>query len=130
MPKVEYLDLLGKPFQLGARGPKAFDCWGICLEVGKRAGILYPEDFTPDNTEQQDTFINNRIDSDFDKIENPEPFAIVTFKINPPFVDHCGIILPDCIHFLHTMQGHSCAVNRLDHKILVKRLDGFYRLRK
>jgi len=118
-----------KPFRLGGRGPTHYDCWGICLEVGKRVGIKYPEDFTPGETEQQDIAIRNKRDNDFDRLEIPEPYCIVTFKITPPFVDHCGIVLSDCKHFLHIMNGHAVAINRLDHRILAKRIDGFYKLR-
>jgi len=124
-----YINLLGKPFQLGGRGPIYYDCWGICLEIGRRVGIEYPDDFTPLGTEEQDKAICSGLDKDFIKLEKPEPYCIVTFKVTPPFVDHCGIVLSDCKHFLHIMRGHSVAVQRLDHKILAKRLDGFYRLR-
>lgn len=129
MPKAIHLDLIGKEFELGGRGPIKFDCWGLCLEVGKRVGILYPEEFTPDNTEQQDESIRKGIDKDFERIDKPEPYCIVTFKIKPVFVDHCGIVLPDCRKFLHTMAGHHVSVNRLDHKILSRKIEGFYRLR-
>jgi len=126
---VAYRDLLGKPFLLGARGPDKFDCYGICLEVGRRAGFNYPLLFTPTETSMQDKCIKQGIDECFDKIEIAESFCIVTFKITPPFVDHCGIVLPDSKHFIHTMKGHAVAVQRLDHKILARRIDGFYRLR-
>jgi len=126
---VEYQNLVGKPFRLGARGPDYFDCWGICLEVGKRAGIKYPKDFTPVETIDQDKAIRDGLDKDFDKIKKPEPFCIVTFRINPPFLDHCGIVLSNCMSFLHTMKNHSVSINRLDHKILVKRIEGFYKLK-
>lgn len=129
MPKPIHYDLIGKSFSKGSRGPTDFDCWGLCLEVGKRVGINYPEEFTPDNTEQQDKFIREGADKDFERIEKPEPYCIVTFKITPPFVDHCGIVLPDCMNFLHVMEGHHVAVNRLDHRILAKRIEGFYKLR-
>jgi cell wall-associated NlpC family hydrolase len=128
--KVDYTDLLGKPFRLGARGPEYYDCWGLCLEMGKRAGIEYPADFTPEDTNEQDIAIRNRRDNDFVKLETPEPYCIVTFTVTPPFVDHCGIVLPGCKRFLHIMSNHSVAVQRLDHKILAKRIDGFYMLRK
>ena len=127
---VDYIDLLGKPFLLGARGPDDYDCWGICLEIAGRAGIKYPFEFTPSEPWNQDTKIRAGLDREFDEIEKPEPYCIVTFKIHPPFVDHCGIVLPDCKHFIHTMAGHSVAKQRLDHKILAKRLHGFYKLRK
>ena len=69
------------------------------------------------------------MDKDFQEIEKPEPWSIITFKILPPFVDHCGIVLPDCKHFIHTMKGHNVVSQRIDHKILAKRIHGIYRLR-
>ena len=125
----QYLDLLGKPFLLGGRGPNHYDCWGICLEIGRRVKIQYPTDFTPTDTINQDIIIQSVKDQNFIKIDKPEPFCIVTFKITPPFIDHCGIIMSDCRHFLHTMSNHSVTLQRLDHKILLPRLDGFYRLK-
>ncbi|MCK5604305.1 C40 family peptidase [Candidatus Pacearchaeota archaeon] len=126
---LNYTDLLGKPFLLGSRGPDQYDCWGICLEIGKRVGINYPEHFTPVETDNQDKCIRETQDSDFIKLKNPEPYCIVTFKITPPFVDHCGVVLKDCLHFIHIMRNHSVVVQRLDNRILVPRMEGFYRLK-
>lgn len=124
----EYLDLLDKPFLLGSRGPDYYDCWGICLEIGKRVNINYPKFFTPADTKNQSESIQSVRDKDFIKLNKPEPFCIVTFKITPPFVDHCGIIMSDCRHFLHIMINHSVALQRLDNRILSPRIEGFYKL--
>lgn len=126
---VEYKDLLGKPFRLGGRGPVYYDCWGLCIEIGNRAGIGYPTDFTPEDTKDQDKAITTLRDNDFIKLDGPIPFCIVTFSVTPPFIDHCGIVLPDCLHFIHIMRESSVSRQRIDHKILAKRLDGYYRLR-
>ena len=125
----DYTDLLGKPFELGTRGPDKFDCWGICLELGKRVGLYYPMDFTPKYTDLQDEVIKFRRDTDFIKIEKPEPFCIATFSMTPPFVDHCGFVLEDCKHFIHILKNHSVTKQRLDNRILAKRMQGFYRLK-
>jgi len=125
----QYTDLLGKPFVLGGRGPTNYDCWGICLEIGQRVGIHYPLSFTPDDTEHQDKAIQETRDQDFIRLDKPESFCIVTFKITPPFIDHCGIVMQNCIQFIHIMRNHSVALQRLDNKILAPRIEGFYRLR-
>jgi cell wall-associated NlpC family hydrolase len=36
--------LVGLPFQAGARGPAAFDCWGLVLELRRRLGLPVPPD--------------------------------------------------------------------------------------
>jgi len=124
-----YADLLGKKFRLGSRGPNEFDCWGLCYEVGRRAGITFPTDFTPCETkDQNDALESHRYE--FIKLEKPEPLCIVTFRITPPYIDHCGIVLPNCKQFLHIMVNHDVAVQRLDHRILVKRIEGFYKLKQ
>jgi cell wall-associated NlpC family hydrolase len=38
-------ELVGRPFSRGARGPAAFDCWGLVLEVRARLGLPLPPDF-------------------------------------------------------------------------------------
>jgi len=37
-------DLTGRPYRRGARGPDAFDCWGLVLEARRRLGLALPPD--------------------------------------------------------------------------------------
>lgn len=37
-------DLPGHPYRRGARGPDAFDCWGLVLEARRRLGLPLPPD--------------------------------------------------------------------------------------
>lgn len=128
--KLDYSDLIGKPFKLGARGPKFYDCWGLCLELGRRVGLKLPEHFTPDANEDQDKTIRMYRDKDFVKIEEPEPYCIAVYSLAvvPPAVDHCGFILEDCKKMLHTIKQHSVCVIRLDNTIIKRKLCGYYKL--
>lgn len=47
MTAVDVNDLIGKPWRLGARGPDAFDCWGLTREVLQR---MRPDKPLPDWT--------------------------------------------------------------------------------
>jgi len=38
-----YTDLLDKRYEKGARGPDAYDCYGLVMEVFKRAGVALPD---------------------------------------------------------------------------------------
>jgi cell wall-associated NlpC family hydrolase len=38
-------DLIGRPFRAGARGPDAFDCWGLVRELRARLGLPVPPDY-------------------------------------------------------------------------------------
>lgn len=40
---MEWVDLIGKPFEVGARGPKSYDCYGLVKEVSRRMGKDIPD---------------------------------------------------------------------------------------
>lgn len=42
---VTVSDLIGKPWRLGARGPDAYDCWGLVREILQR---MHPAEPLPD----------------------------------------------------------------------------------
>lgn len=42
---ADFNDLIGRPFARGGRGPDAFDCWGVVLEVRRRLGLALPPDY-------------------------------------------------------------------------------------
>lgn len=120
-----WCDLLGKEYLEGGRGPDAFDCWGLCLEVSRRAGRPLPAIVTPGNLQATHeaylaaAYFCRRLDG-------PQPFCVVAFMILVPFVTHMGIVLPDCRRFIHIMRKRSVAVERLDHPIWSKRVAGYY----
>src|SRR6187399_3217256 len=45
LQRVDVNDLIGKPWRLGARGPDAYDCWGLVREVLQR---MRPGEALPD----------------------------------------------------------------------------------
>lgn len=126
MENISVSDLLGKPFRMGGRGPDAYDCYGLCLEIAARAGIeIVPFDSIVDVCLRSDAI--NAGKADYVRLSKPEPFCLVGFKIRPPFVTHIGVVLEDCKHFIHIMRKRSVAIERLDLPFWSKRLDGFYR---
>ena len=69
---LDYTDLLGKEFEFGARGPDKFDCWGLCLEVGKRAGVDLPRVYTPSEMAAMNERFNDFRTDEFVKLEKPQ----------------------------------------------------------
>lgn len=43
---LDITDLLGKPYKAHARGPAAYDCYGLVIEVEKRLGHTMPDLYT------------------------------------------------------------------------------------
>jgi|SRR6185436_16231995 len=38
-------DLIGAPFSAGARGPDAYDCWGLVIALRRQLGLPIPPDY-------------------------------------------------------------------------------------
>jgi len=117
-------DLLNCEFEYGAKGPDQYDCFTLAKEVLRRAGIGIKDwPSIVDVATRHDAIQFGK--SDYTRLDQPEAFSVVTFKLVPGRVTHMGVVLPDCKTFIHIMQKRRVAIERLDywrHKI-----DGFYR---
>ena len=148
---MEYIDLIGKPFMPGGRGPhgavisdpsvipakagiqsavnrtdNGYDCYGLVKEIYARLGIALPEYGydSPDNFSLIHQLIHGGKDL-FEPLEKPEPFCVVLFTIRPPYISHIGVVLENCNSFIHIMEKVCVAVEKLDHPIWSRRIRGF-----
>lgn len=121
-------DLIGKPFKARGRGPDAFDCWGLAMEVYRRRGIELPEYAYGDDLAITvlDGLIraNKRLIAELDR---PEPYCLVGFSIIPGYETHIGTILEDCRRFIHARRRHRVVISRLNDIVWRRRVRGFYR---
>lgn len=122
-----YIDLIGKPFEFGSRGPNTFDCYGLCMEVYKRLGRELPDYPTSfgNYTEDNETYVNGK--ANFIRLEKPVPFCLVTFMIIRPFVSHVGVVTEDCTHFLSAEVKRFVSIEPLESPRWRGRLDGFWK---
>ena len=85
-------DLVGLPYSRGGQGPDSYDCYGLCIEVCKRAGIELPNIQTPSvNTVRNELFVSTK--DIWRKLSKPEPFCLVAFRIKRNW--HAGVVLED-----------------------------------
>ena len=127
MPKINVTDLIGKPFVRGGTGT-GFDCYTLCREVSKRAGINLPDEkeFVESMAERSQLFSEGKT---FCKhLKKPKPFCIVAFSMVRPFVTHLGVVLEDCRHFIHILgrKSGTVCIERLDYPLWARRREGFY----
>ena len=40
---IKISDFLGKPYQVGGRGPEAYDCYGLVMAAMKQMGVTLPD---------------------------------------------------------------------------------------
>jgi hypothetical protein len=119
-------DLIGKPFQDGARGPDSFDCFGLFEELCRRRGITLPAEPNPEGVEAKNSAISVALGREWKKLSGPVPGCGVAFRIVPPFVTHIGMVLDCGTRFIHTREGVNVAIERLDSVAWRNRIAGFY----
>jgi len=105
------LDLLGKTYRNGGRGPDTFDCSGLVSYVFKRAGLTLP----PTAEEQGRSGIE--VSREF-----VSPGDIVVFRIKGDF--HVGIML-NGREFVHASKSRGVAIDDLSLPYWIKSLQGF-----
>ena len=59
---LDISDLLGKPYKAHARGPEAYDCYGLVIEVEKRLGHTMPDLYTKLSNSDQWEFDPHNVD--------------------------------------------------------------------
>jgi murein DD-endopeptidase len=125
--KLEYVDLLGKEFEYGGRGPDTYDCYGLVIEVRKRLGLKTPDEyFSCDNPIIISASYEDAIQKHFVKLEKPQPYCFVGLVLRPPFMTHIGVVFKNCYQFIHIMPKMRVAVERLDAICWKHRIVGFY----
>lgn len=110
--RINIDDLIGKPYKEKGRGAGGYDCYGICIEVGKRFGVEFPE-------------LKDLIKHEFESIDKPEPCALVLIQT----VDtrHVGIMI-DKIFMLQIIDNKRGVHKiRVDHPWVKNRIVGYYR---
>lgn len=121
-----YADLIGKPFRDGARGPDAFDCWGLLQVVLRRMGHS-PTDFPSDPS-----LLFQAITDEWQAVEHASQVqpgdGILLRSPDPAYQWHVGVVISPG-HFLHTVRDVNACIGRYDLQPWRRRIAGFYRYR-
>jgi len=118
-------DLIGKPYARSARGPDAFDCWGLCAEVYRRAGFTLPDYRDGHLTHKQTSALIKGLAQDHaDWIDAPEPWCFVYDKHD----GHIGLFVRGYV--LHSARPLGVTLQRLEHFALVHPRIAFARWRE
>ena len=128
--KIDLCDLIGKHYQAEGRGPDFFDCWGLCLEVARRAGRYLPELNIPSCEEKRSAFAVDCKDSYFERLKEPEPWCQVAFRIwddDNKERWHVGTVLEDCLRFIHITEKSYVCTPLLKHPLWSLFMEGYYK---
>lgn len=118
-------DLLGMPYQLGARLPgSATDCFGLVVECCRRAGRPIPDPFvSAENPMDVKGWIAERLGG-WRLCAKPVPGGVVEFRSGEE-VGHIGYLLNE-VEFLHSLRTTGAVISRVDREPWRERIVGFY----
>jgi cell wall-associated NlpC family hydrolase len=119
------VDLIGKEFKDGGRGPEQFDCWGLVSEVFYRFGIEIPDYKISCEAKSE---INGQINAERKKWERctgelPVPALVVVMENG--ICNHTGVYIGNG-QFIHAREHSGVAIESLDNIVWKKRIEGVY----
>jgi len=112
MEFYSYMDLLGKPFVRGGRGPNEYDCYGLVREMFKRSGREVPDFTSPGTLEEIEELMAHSLEeARWVRVEPRTIGALITFRVEGMGA-HVGYMLSDD-RFLHTTEATGVTTERL-----------------
>lgn len=120
---IEIRDLIGKPYLVHGRGPDAYDCYGLVIEVARRHGKSLPDAFYSETSRE---FNSDLIDATkptihATRIDKPVEGAVVVMTVGGE-PNHVGTCLGDG-NFIHCGK-YGVRVESL--ASVSKRIEGYY----
>ena len=122
---------VGKPFELGARGPTAFDCWGLVRSIYNDILDIelpgYGEIDASDLRRVTRQMIAGRDAEPWKMVLEPQEFDVVVMgRYTSRFPGHVGIMIDDH-RVLHTEQSCNACVVSFNNPSVRERILGFRR---
>jgi cell wall-associated NlpC family hydrolase len=124
-PRI-FADLIGKPFEKGARGPDKFDCVGLAMEVAKRLGKQLPAYVSTEDELHAQLGTGGAVLADCPRVSEPHAGCAVLMRMKPN-VHHLGVMV-DQYRLLHAYITTGVIVERINSPIWNRRILGFYSL--
>jgi cell wall-associated NlpC family hydrolase len=120
-----YGDLLGKPWREDARGPDAYDCLGLTIEIQRRRGLAVP-DFVSSAAELHRQLADGGFLAGCTRLEEPDAGAVVLMRSLGTHGYHMGVMV-DRFRMLHASEpAGSVVLERLSSSRWSRRTCGFY----
>jgi len=115
---VMLAEFLGKPYEAGATGPDAYDCYGLVRAFCARLGVTLPEIGA----------VGPEGPAHYIQLDQPRPWSLVSFAPKLTIQPHIGVVLPDDNLFLHCpdRRDGSVMAEPLGRRPWRDQIDGFW----
>ena len=121
-----FVDLLGKPFVEGARGPAGYDCVGLALEMARRLGKQVPDYVSSEAELHRQLAADAAALADCPQISRPVPGCAVLLRVSPS--QHHLALMVDEYRMIHTTAKTGCVIERVNSALWQRRVIGYYSL--
>jgi cell wall-associated NlpC family hydrolase len=125
-PLFLYADLVGKPWSKGARGPEAYDCLGLAIEIQRRRGFTVP-DFLSTEAELHRQLAGGGFLAGCKKLEAPEYGCVVLLRTGV-YEHHLGTMIAGHRMIHTTAQTRGAVTESILGPLWQRRILGFYDL--
>ena len=128
--QIDIVKYLGIPYKHGGSDSDGINCYGLGkLFYFQEFGIeLFDYRYDENWDKKGFNYIQEKYRSQWQKIEKPEAYCGVGFRLPGHSIEHhLGIVLPDLNTFLHSPLNQESRVESLAHPIWGKAVTGFYR---
>jgi cell wall-associated NlpC family hydrolase len=119
-----YADLVGKPWSEGARGPEAYDCLGLAIEIQRRRGFTVP-DFLSSEAELHRQLAGGGFLAGCKKLEAAEYGCVVLFRTGI-HEHHLGTMIARHRMIHTTAQTRGAVIEPILGPLWERRILGFY----
>ena len=116
---------MGKPWKRNAKGPHAYDCYGLLQAIYDDLGKDLPDVKRPELLNEMYEKCNNSVVL-FKPLEKPKPYCLVGFRTKPPKVSHAGLVLPGCKTFIHCSIETGVIISNLNDEVWQTIRAGYY----
>ena len=105
--------LIGLPYRWGARGPDAYDCWGLVVHALELMGIPCTDDWAPENPAcARDLIAIERHNaSRWRRVPDGDQPGRIALLGNAKRYFHVGVTVPRC-RILHTTRETGAVIQR------------------
>ncbi len=124
-------ELLGMSFELGGRGPKTIDCYGVLIHYFKNFDFDLPDySYVDDWAGNSDIYLREYA-SCFRKLGDDEPLEIgdVILFYSKETANHAGVYLGEG-QFIHAFQKAGTRIDSLTNPLWKKNMYGYFRLKE
>jgi len=123
---INYDNLIGRPYRDHGRGPGAFDCYGLVMEISRRLGRPLPdyEDICR-TAGRVTTGIVERLRPHFRRVEHSQ-IGDLAVILTDPDGGHVAIVIGTG-RFIQCTRSHGVETVSFNHPFYKNRIEGFYR---